>query len=91
MKSFFKKTVFGLLSLLAIFGVNIGSSGASVRTNDVQIKEDTPLYLEHASTILAQTQEKTNLLAWHYSHYSHGSHGSHYSHESHYSHYSSRY
>lgn len=91
MKSWFKKTALGLISLLSILGINVSSSIASVHTNNIQIKENTPLYLEHGSTILDQSQEKTNILAWHYSHSSHGSHGSHYSHESHYSHYSSRY
>lgn len=87
MKSLIKSIALGIISAFAVLGININSSGASLQSSEVKIKENTPLYLEHASTI-QQDQEKNNLLAWHYSHASHASHASH---ESHYSHYSSRY
>lgn len=91
MKSWLKKVAVSILTLLPVIGINIGSANASLHNTELQIKETTPLYLEHATTILEQAQDKTNILAWHYSHSSHQSHSSHYSHESHHSHYSSRY
>ncbi len=90
MKSWIKKTALGLVAALSFFGVNVGSTNASLQSDTVKIKENTPLYLEHASNILTHAQERNNFLADHESHYSHDSHSSHSSHDSHYSHYSSR-
>ena len=91
MKSLVKRIALGLVTIVSVFGINIGTSNASFTNNAANIKENTPLYLEHASSIISQSQGSDNLIAWHSSHYSHGSHASHGSHQSHYSHYSSRY
>jgi len=90
MKSWLKKTALGLVAALSFLGVNVGSTNASLQSDTLKIKGNTPLYLEHASNILAQAHGTNNLLADHESHYSHDSHSSHESHDSHYSHYSSR-
>lgn len=88
MKSLLKRIALGLVTIVSVFGINIGTSNASFISDGSNIKENTPLYLEHASSIVSQSQGSNTLVAWHTSHYSHGSHGSH---ESHASHYSSRY
>jgi hypothetical protein len=87
MKSLLKRITLGLVTIVSVFGINIVSSNASIRSDELKIRENTPLYLEHASSIISQSQGNNNLVALHSSHYSHGSHGSH---ESHVSHYSSR-
>lgn len=88
MKSLIKRIALGLVTVVSVFGINIGTSNASFMSEGTKITENTPLYLEHASSIISQSQGSNSLVAWHTSHYSHGSHGSH---ESHVSHYSSRY
>ena len=88
MKSLLKRIALGLVTIVSVFGINIGTANASFISDGSNIKENTPLYLEHASNIISKSQGSDNLVAWHSSHYSHGSHASH---ESHASHYSSRY
>jgi len=95
MKNFFVKIGVTFVSLIALLGVNINTSSATVsptNTNASELKttivnevtESTPLFLYHANLL---DETNNDLLAWHYSHQSHESH---YSHQSHYSHYSSR-
>jgi hypothetical protein len=78
------------LILISFFGLAIGGSSADVqhKAGLTSIKENTPLYLETASTMLQKNGQANVLLADDDSHYSHESHDSHYSHESHQSHYS---
>lgn len=88
MKTWIKQAALGLVAVFSFLGINVGPSSAAIQNKDMQIKENTPLYLEHGSTILANAQQNNSQLAWHYSHSSHMSHESH---ASHVSHYSSRY
>ena len=86
-----KKSIYAIClaisSILSFFGTNIKNSNAEIlqHSDFINIKENTPLYLELFSNGIYQEEKNNILLADHYSHYSHGSHGSHGSHHSHYS------
>jgi hypothetical protein len=95
MRNLIKKvsTILGIIISFLGISTRCGQS-ITVEKTDL-IKENTPLYLEHASNIHKDFFDNSIMLTWHESHYSHYSHESHYSHyshyshESHYSHYSS--
>ena len=78
--------------LLTISGINFPHNTTTADSTKVikisSITQNTPLYLEHSSTI--NSNPLYTIESQHYSHYSHSSHYSHQSHQSHYSHYSSR-
>lgn len=73
-----------IISALPVFGANIKTPNDEMRQNSnlMNIKENTPLYLEPSSNMLHQNAQNNILLADHYSHYSHQSHQSHHSHYS---------
>lgn len=87
MKGIIKKISLGLLAVFSILGINVTSSKADIQKHVTAIKETSPLYLEHSSTLYQQTVQNGYPMGWVYDHESHYSHSSH---ESHYSHYSSR-
>jgi len=93
MKNFVKKVSVGIISILSVLGININIGKAAIPKHLMEIKANSPLYLEHGSNIFQQNIiDKTQMVTEHYSHmshYSHSSHHSHYSHSSHHSHYSS--
>lgn len=81
MKSFFSKIAVVVAGALAFLGMNFKDAKAFVPLNS-QISEITPLYLQHAASIL---DKAVMVQDWHSSHQSHQSHYSHESHRSHYS------
>lgn len=85
MKKLIAKSGLFMAGLFALIGVNTPVQADQGISN---IREDSPLYLDHAP---AQVSNGDVVVGWHYSHqsheshYSHESHGSHQSHHSHYS------
>lgn len=84
-----KKTISGILSFFAIFGLANAATTIGDKKIDFvsNINENTPLILESNNSLDDAVKNIDNQLTYHYSHQSHYSHSSH---QSHYSHYSSR-
>lgn len=90
MKKILKKTVAIFGGVVATLGFSISSAPAHQKTANkteiFQVKEDSPLYLDHATKLFSNTGNFD--ITSHWSHSSHRSHWSHSSHRSHSSHYS---
>ena len=69
MKGLFSKVMVGIAGTVALIGISVANTKASVP----DISDKSALYLEHGKSI----GSSIDTLNWHTSHGSHGSHGSH--------------
>lgn len=80
-----KKITSFIIALLVSLGVSSSPSSAkeNLEKEIRKISQETPLILQHVSSLF---DEEKGTTAGHWSHFSHSSHSSHSSHLSHYSH-----